>query len=191
MSVNPIITANEVIKYIGTVLNIDTNSKLIIADITNDLKSIYDLALFKNFIKDNFMNKRYEHQTGYQKFLMLVKDFKEQIKPKLTTEQEEKVTSFSNKLYKKTCDVFDKVNWEIQNGKSLLHFQIEKSFNEKELKVLEQIGDKQVLLNLVKHGKYKLEQKIEKAIRDLTIKKNYPQLEHKSQDQLMLERLSK
>lgn len=190
MSINPTITANDVIKYLGTVLNIDTNSKLTIADITEDLKNIHDLGLFRVFIKQNFMNKKYQYFTGYQKFLILVKDFKEQMKPKLTDEAEIKVVNFSEKLYKKTVAVFEEVNWNIQLGKSLLHFNMEKSFDEKELQVLNQIGNKQILLNLVKHGKYKLEQKIEKAIRNLTLRKHYPQLAHKSQEQLVLENLA-
>lgn len=179
----------DVLKYLCTVLNISTDSDLIIMDIADDLTKIHDLALFRSYIKENMLNSKYQYLTGYQKFVGLMNDFQRDSKPKLDAITEQKVFNFSDTLYKKTCDVFDMVNWHIQTGKTLDQFVMEKSFNEKEMAVLNSIGTKQEILNLVKFGKTKLESKIKEVIIGFSLAAKYPQLKHKSKDQLVLDRI--
>jgi hypothetical protein len=179
MSVNPTIKANDVVAYIGQVLNIDISDRLVFMDILDELKNIEDLAAFRLFIKTRFNYERFRYLTGFQKFTAIMNEYKSENKPKLNQDQLAKVDDFSSKLFSKTCYVFDEVNFEIQNGKSLLHFNMEKSFTEKEMQVLNQIGPKQQLLNLATHGKAKLENEIRKVVHSLTLVKTYPQLAYK------------
>jgi len=184
-------TPQDIIKYLGNILNINIQDKLTLEDMLSDLSSIHDLALFREFIKARFNYEKYQYLTGYQKFLALKNDFKKEFSPRLDEKLSGQVENFSNTLYKKTCDIFDEVNFQIQNGKQIEHFKMEASFNEKELKVLNKIGNKIVLLNLVNRSKLELEIKIKKIVSDLTLQKIYPQLANKSNDKLLLEKLQK
>ncbi|TLP41055.1 hypothetical protein [Arcobacter arenosus] len=193
MSAN--ITSNDIIKYVSRVLNVDITNSLVMQDMIEDLTSIHDLGLFRFFIKENFNESKYQYLTGYQKFLALVKDFKKQNAPRLNSQQKSKVEDYSERLFKKTVDVFDWVNWEIQIGKDLYCKEISKRlFDEfgnepKDLKVLEMIGKRPELVRLVRYHKEVLREKIQKIVFKLTLEKEYPQLTHKSKEQLVLERL--
>lgn len=104
---------------------------------------------------------------------------------KVSQNQLEAISSFSDKLHKKVCDIFDKINWEIQSqGRDLNKYKLDKMFSEKELQVLVRIGKRNRLLNLVTHHKSELLDLIYEAVRDLTIEKNKPAtgIENKNPD---------
>ncbi len=195
MSLN--ITPNLVIGYITEVLNLNTENKLVLLDVQEDLKSIHDLALFRVFIKDNFSNPEYKYLTGYQKFLALTNDFKKANKPRLNIDQKVKAQNYTEILFKKTVDVFDWINWEVQVGCDLYDKKISQKLfkvfgdESKDLQVLEQIGKRPELLRLVNNHKELLREKIEKIVFRLTLEKHHPQLAHKSSEKLVLERLKK
>lgn len=179
--------ATDVIKYLGNILNIDIQDKLTFADMVEDLSKIQDLAQFRLFMKDNFMKDKYKYYTGYQKFLVLKKEYEDKNKFKLTAEQQYQVDNYAEKLFKKTCDCFDEVAWEIQTGNDMhsnkinlfiyRYFGDEKSV--KDLKVLEQIGKREELVRLMKNKEI-LRDKIKSVITSFTIKKYAPALENKS-----------
>ena len=164
-------------------------------DIIEDLKSIHHLNLFRVYIKENFIKEKYKYLTGYQKFIALCNDFKKEHNPKLDIKQKEKVENYSESLYKKTVDVFDWINWEVQTGCDIydkkISIKLFKVFGEepKDIEVLERIGRRSQLLNLCNHNKVMLRDMIYKNVEHLTLVKLYPQLENKSDDKKMIERL--
>lgn len=190
------ITASDVIKYLGTVLNIDTQNTLVMDDMIDELQTIHDLNLFRAFIKTNFTEDNYKYLTGYQKFLALVKEFKKENEPRLNINQKVQVQNYSEKLFKKTVDIFDWINWEVQTGSELYDKKISQRLfsvfgkEPRDLQVLEQIGKRAELLRLCNSNKELLREKIEKIVFRLTLEKEYPQLVHKTRDQKILGMLS-
>jgi hypothetical protein len=92
--------------------------------------------------------------------------------PQLDSTQLQKVSSFSEKLYKKTCDIFDQINWEIQaEGRDLAKYDIPAMFEPEELKVLVKVGKRDRLMYLARHDKHELEDRIFAVVRDLTVMK--------------------
>jgi len=65
----------ELIKYIGDILNIKTDSVYTIQDMTEELSKIKDIVAYRSYIKDNFYKE--EFKSGYQKFLVLTSNYKE------------------------------------------------------------------------------------------------------------------
>ena len=195
MSANPI-TANDVVKYLRDVLNMDISNALVMEDIVEDLKSIHDLAEFRIYIKENFTESQYQYLTGYQKFLALTKDFKRENKPKLTADQRLNADKYSEKLFSKVTDVFDEINWMIQVGKDIYSKEanliVFNAFgNEpKDLQVLEQIGKRAELCRLCSSNKEVLRTKINEAVCKLTLLKHYPQLAYKNKDQQVMAKLA-
>lgn len=182
MSANPIITANDVVKYISQILNIDVSDRLTFQDILDDLASVNDLPLFRMFMKERFNYERFRYLTGYQKFVALLNEFKKENAPKLDEAKHDKVNSFASILYKKTTDCFDEVYFLIQEGNDMrgkkISYLIGKKFmNEpKEIKVLELIGNREVLCKLCRNDKPLLEEKIYQAVYKLALEKQYPHL---------------
>ena len=43
-------TANDIVKYLGEILNINANNQLVVQDILSDLNKINDLPKFRLFI---------------------------------------------------------------------------------------------------------------------------------------------
>lgn len=176
---------NNVAEYAIRILNIKSDAYMI-DDMIDELEKINDLLGFKEHLKAQFSKEKYKHYTGYQKFLILVKDFNSD-KFKLTAEQQYQVDNYAEKLFKKTCDCFDEVAWEIQTGNDIhsnkinlfiyRYFGDEKSV--KDLKVLEQIGKREELVRLMRNKEI-LREKIKEVITSFTIKKYAPALENKS-----------
>lgn len=168
---------NELTKYIKTTLNIDTSNPYIVDDILEELESISNLNEFKSYLKAQTTQKEYQYLTNFQKFLKIAQNYKAKEKQKIVLANP-KINSFSEELFKKTCDVFEEINWLIQSGNDLESEKIKKLIyikfanNKKEVEVLKAIGDKSELLRLVKHSKDTLRDKIRKVVTDLTIKKN-------------------
>lgn len=189
------ITINDFVKYLSQILNIDLSDKLTALDMLEDLKEIQDLGEFRIFIKSSFNYERFKFLTGYQKFLALKNEFIKNNKPKLDEVSQEKANSFAYKLYKKTINVFDEVNFLIQEGNDIRSKTISNyiglSFMDqpKEIQVLELVGKREELLRLCNTDKTRLENKIFEVVERLALIKKYPQLEVKRDKIEVLERL--
>ncbi len=64
---------HELIKYIGDILNIKTESVYTIQDMTEELSQIKDIGAYRSYIKDNLAE--IEYKTGFQKFLILTQNY--------------------------------------------------------------------------------------------------------------------
>ena len=180
MSANPI-TANDVVQYLGNLLNIDVSGKITMLDMIDDLSTIPNLAEFRIFVKEKFNYERFRYLTGYQKFIALVNEFKKETM-KLNEDQVKKCNSFSSRLYWKTISVFDEVNFMIQEGNNIRSQKVSNYIGlafikyPKEIEVLDKIGKREELLRLSVCNKPLLEQKIDEVVKNLTLIKQYPQL---------------
>ena len=157
-------------EYVAEILNIKTENPYILNDILEELEQISDLKSFLGTLKAKTTTKEYQYLPPYQKFLKMALEYKLKNRGKIGLEIP--VRKYSEKLYNKTVNVFDKVNWLVQTSpKATLNaFIIEKSFTEKELRALNKIGDKHRLFSLVRHNKPLLEEKIRNAVVDLSLK---------------------
>ncbi len=61
----------ELIKYIGDILNIKTESVYTVQDMTEELSKIKDIVAYRSYIKDNLASIEVDYKTGFQKFLIL------------------------------------------------------------------------------------------------------------------------
>ncbi len=66
---------NEMVKYIAGILNIKIDTKLIVADMTEELSKVKNLANYRAFIRENLKSADVEYQTGFQKFIILTDKF--------------------------------------------------------------------------------------------------------------------
>ena len=65
----------ELIKYIGDILNIKTDSVYTIQDMTEELSKIKDIVAYRSYIKDNLASIEVDYKTGFQKFIILTKEY--------------------------------------------------------------------------------------------------------------------
>ncbi len=63
----------ELIKYIGDILNIKTESVYTIQDMTEELAKVKDIVAYRSYIKDNL--DKIDYKTGYQKFILLTREY--------------------------------------------------------------------------------------------------------------------
>lgn len=190
MSHNPFLLETNLAKYFAQLLNISLDDDLSMMDMVEDLNSIENLADFRVFVKEKFNYERFRYLTGYQKFIALVNEYKKENGPKLDEVTQDKADSFAAKLYKKTIDCFDEVNFLIQEGNDIRSKKVSdfigKAFMKKKddtfvvdfksVQVLEKIGKREVLLNLCNHNKVELEEKIKNTVHKLALEKAYPHL---------------
>ena len=182
MSHNPFLLETNLAKYFAQLLNISVDDDLSMMDMVEELNSIENLADFRIFVKEKFNYERFRYLTGYQKFIALVNEYKKENGPKLDEVTQDKADNFAAKLYKKTIDCFDEVNFLIQEGNDIRNKKVSdfigKEFmsEPREVKVLEKIGKREVLLNLCNHNKVELEEKIKNIVHRLALEKAYPHL---------------
>ena len=191
------ITANDVVKYIAGILNIDlSNNALLLEDMIEDIKSINDLAAFRVFIKEKFNYERFRYLTGYQKFIALVNEFKKENKLELSEEMQNKALTYSEDLFKRVTTICDEVNFELQTkGKKIDDLDLFATFKINGLEnhhigVLRHLGAKETIFAMAIHSKMELELKIASIVHKKAMIKSYPQLANKkSEDMKVLERL--
>ncbi len=162
---------NNLAKYVASILNIKSDNPFIMNDIFEELEQISDLKAFKDYLKSQSHSNEYQYSKGLSKFLKIVSNYKKKQKD-LIVLQNPSINSFSEALYKKTVLVFEEVNWHLQNGKRIEDFNMLKSFDEKELRVLNKIGDKSYILTKVKSNKPSLEEEIKNIVMSYTIQKH-------------------
>lgn len=195
---NKQITANDVVKYIAGILNIDlSNNALLLEDMVEDIKSLNDLALFRTFIKEKFNYERFRYLTGYQKFIALVNEFKKENKLELSVEMQIKALTYSEDLFKRVTEICDEVNFELQTkGKKIEDLNLFETFKINGLEnhhigVLKHIGTKETIFAMSVYGKADLMARIESIVNKKALEKQYPQLAIKNDGAKVLERLKK
>lgn len=195
---NKQITANDVVKYIAGILNIDlSNNALLLEDMIEDIKSVNDLALFRTFIKEKFNYERFRYLTGYQKFIALVNEFKKDNKLELSQEMKIKALTYSENLFKRVTEICDEINFELQTkGKKIDDLNLFETFKINGLEnhhigVISSIGSKETVFAMAVYGKEDLRARIENIVNKKALEKQYQQLQNKSEDKKVLERLKK
>lgn len=195
---NKQITANDVVKYIAGILNIDlSNNALLLEDMIEDIKSVNDLALFRTFIKEKFNYERFRYLTGYQKFIALVNEFKKENKLELSQEMQIKALTYSEDLFKRVTEICDEVNFELQTkGKKIEDLNLFETFKingleNHHIKVIASLGSKETIFTMAIYRKADLMARIESIVNKKALEKQYPQLVIKSDDVKILERLKK
>ena len=195
---NKQITASDVVKYIAGILNIDlSNNALLLEDMIEDIKSVNDLALFRTFIKEKFNYERFRYLTGYQKFITLVNEFKKENKLELSKEMKIKALTYSEDLFKRVTEICDEINFELQTkGKKIDDLNLFETFKINGLEnhhigVLKLLGSKETIFAMSVYGKADLIARIESIVNKKALEKQYPQLQNKSEDKKVLERLKK
>ena len=195
---NKQITANDVVKYIAGILNIDlSNNALLLEDMIEDIKSVNDLALFRTFIKEKFNYERFRYLTGYQKFIALVNEFKKENKLELSEEMQIKALTYSEDLFKRVTEICDEINFELQTkGKKIDDLNLFETFKingleNHHIKVISSLGSKETIFAMSVYGKEDLRARIESIVNKKALEKQYPQLQNKSEDKKVLERLKK
>lgn len=117
----------EVVEYLTNILNIKTDSELVIIDMLDEIRSIKNIAEYRQYIRDNINHLGMDYMTGFQKFILLTKKYKERAARednagrieggnKYALELSEKVRSISGHILDKAFLDFDNF---VSNGKSI------------------------------------------------------------------------
>lgn len=199
MSIKP----DDFLIYITELLNIKTESNYTIQKMIDSIKTLHgeDIPKFQVFIEQHFSDEKYSYLNGPQKFIKIKQDFEYYNRPRLSANAAKKVENYATYLFKKTCKVFDHINWELEStGRSIEEVNIKKIhsggkpfYSDADLKYLEKIGTVVEIYNLVKRNKTKLEQEILKAVTVHTLVKYDPrnQIENRTQDQKVLDQIKR
>lgn len=185
MSTNRI-SANDVVKYLGTTLNIDMTDKLIVLDMLDDLKTIEDLASFRIFIKERFNYERFRYLTGYQKFISLVNEFKKENAPILDEAVRIKADNYKADLFSRLTFIVDEINFELQiKSKKVEDLDLTATLSKNgltsyDLGVIAQLGSKNEVFKLCIYGKEELSRRIESIVNKRALAKYTPQIENKN-----------
>ena len=193
---NKQITANDVVKYIDGILNIDlSNNALLLEDMIEDIKSVNDLALFRTFIKEKFNYERFRYLTGYQKFIALVNEFKKENKLELSKEMKIKALTYSEDLFKRVTEICDEINFELQTkGKKIDDLNLFETFKingleNHHIKVISSLGSKETVFAMAIYNKIELQLKIASIVHKKAMLKSYPNLALENIDKKILKQI--
>ena len=180
MSANQFLAENKIAIHFAQILNISIDDDISMADMENELSTIGDISEFQKFVKQRFNYSAYQFMTGYQKFILLAKDFRKDNEPKLDQETEMKVYNYTTRLLSKITNFSFALNFEIQEkGYDLKAIKMDKTFekvlNEKDIEVCKVIGFDNIY-KLANYNIPKLEAELEKAITQKALITKYPQL---------------
>lgn len=173
------------LKKIINVLGIDLADRDTIAMMGEDLLEIKtSIAEFVAYVKANFNNKKLEYKKPFQKFMILIDEFKEN-KIALTDGQHSGICLFTSTLYKKLTWYFDELSWmnptveqiEHQEWQTHKNSMGENLFSEKELKVCKELGTNLQLYRLATKNKPELEKNIISIVTKLVIVKKQQSLQ--------------
>ncbi len=127
----------NLVNYVGSLLNIKIDNPLIIEDMKQELLKVKNLVVYREYIRDNLKHPDVDFSTGFQKFIILTNKY---------LKMEESVTlphdtakAFSKQLshkVKQTRNIVEDKNIVF----SMLKVDGEKFFTDKELKALQGIG---------------------------------------------------
>lgn len=100
----------EIIKYISTILNIKTDSMLVVADMESELHGIVDISEYKDYLRRNINYLGMEYMTGFQKFIKLTEMYKRQYAERTNKERLSKSQDTAQQLADKVRSVAPYVN---------------------------------------------------------------------------------
>jgi len=126
------ITYQECYKYIVTILNIDTTSLLVKADIEAELHSILDFAGFVKYVKDNIKNEDLRYLNGYSKFISLVRDFDSHFKKQIISQNKTNISKRVNDITNK----IEALNYSLESDCRAINENDLKNFSQKDIKIL-------------------------------------------------------
>ena len=139
----------NLVNYVGSLLNIKIDNPLIIEDMKQELLKVKNLVTYREYIRDNLNHVDMEFKTGFQKFIVLTNKY---------LKMEESVTlphdtakAFSKQLshkVKQTRNIVEEKNIVF----SMLRIDGEKFFTEKELKALQGIGSIVYIIESSRNG---------------------------------------
>ena len=180
MSANQFLAENKIAIHFAQILNISIDDDISMMDMENELSTIGDISEFQKFVKNRFNYSAYQFMTGYQKFILLAKDFRKDNEPKLDQETEMKVYNYTTRLLSKITNFSFALNFEIQEkGYDLKTIKFDKTYekvlNEKDIEVCKVIGFR-TIYDLAIRNIPKLEAEFERVITQKALYAKYPQL---------------
>ncbi|MBL3520286.1 hypothetical protein H0A43_07345 [Arcobacter lanthieri] len=180
MSQNIFLNENKLALHFAQILNISIDDDITMMDIEAELSTIDDLVELRKFIKEKFNYERFRFLTGYQKFLAIVKEFREENKPKLDFETEQRVYNYRTRLLSKITNFSNSLHFEVQaKGYDLKAIKLsetyEKVLNDKDIEICKIIGFR-AIYDLAIRNIPKLESELERVITQKALLKQYPQL---------------
>tara|TARA_B110000858_G_scaffold166219_1_gene193363 strand:+ start:55 stop:600 length:546 start_codon:yes stop_codon:yes gene_type:complete len=157
----------EIVHYFIAKLNITINNTFILDDIRNDLIKV-DIRNFKSYFNENYINSKYDFKSGIAKFDLIMRDYSRHKNNEILENID--ISGLSEKLYQKTCNIFEEISWHTQTkGTDLKNANLSKVFTLKEMKWLSKVGNRNELMHLVKTNKNLLRTKIAKELEYKTI----------------------
>lgn len=195
MKQRQIMNKKDLAKFIIAFLGIKEDI-YIVNELIEDLVEIDSPVAFKAYIKEKFNYEKYKYLKDYAKFTAIKNDFIKESKPKLTAEQDLKVRSYSEKLFSRVTTVFDEIDYRTKIGMDIQDKRISRWIyqefgeDEKALQILNKIGKREQILEMLRRDRQGLEDKIKNIVHNLTMAKTYPQLENKSNDKNVLAMLA-
>ena len=138
---------NETIKYIAGLLNVKTDSDLVIADMAIEIGKVKDMSAYRTYLRDNF--RKIEFATGFQKFITLTNDF-------LNIEEDKALAGYYSKAEESAKALAGKVKQTRRTVEdnfcdfSNIKLDGDDFFTEKEIKALQEIGTTITIIDLSK-----------------------------------------
>lgn len=164
---------NELIKYTAEILNIKTNSKLVVFDMQSELQGITDIADYQKFIRSNINYLGMEYMTGFQKFIKLTEMYKRQYTEKTNQGRIGKGIDTAQKLANKIKEVSSHV--EDNNDLTFINFSTDGKcyFTDFEIKQLKKIGSLNKCVRLQKSisGEDALLERLKGQMREIVLTK--------------------
>ncbi len=95
----------EVVEYLTNILNIKTDSELVIIDMLDEIRSVKNMAEYRQYIRANINHLGMDYMTGFQKFILLTKKYKERAAREDNTERIEGGNKYALELSEKVRSV--------------------------------------------------------------------------------------
>lgn len=177
---NMFLNQSKLALHFAQILNISIDDELSMMDMEDELSTIGDLVGFRKYVKEKFNYERFRYLTGYQKFLALVKEFREENKSKLDFETEQKVYNYTTRLLSKLTSFSFELSFLVNSkGWDLNTIDLPKTYakvlSDKDMEVCRIIGFR-AIYKLANYNIPKLEAELEKAITQKALYAKYPQL---------------
>lgn len=187
------------IKKIVKILGVDTVDESTIAFMGEDLMPIKnEINNFVAYVRNNCNSSRLNFKDGYQKFILLIDDYKK-MRIALTPKEQMQLNIYIDELTSKVEIIFEQYNEELykngvtpfsESGKKYLHCKsvtkemcsylvVGRTEGTKGLKVVDCIG-RENICRIVKHCKHTLKDEIEKNIKFLVKQKKEISLGYKT-----------
>lgn len=173
------INLSDLVDYIALLLNFEIKGKLIYLDVVQELETIKDLSEFRKTLKERVgnLNDDYKFLNGFQKFTKIVEEYKKS-KVLITDTENINIHKFVDKLYSKLTWYFDELAWKRPTEEQIKVQQwknhkagTESLFNQKELKVCDELGDNLTIYRMATKNKPQLRDEILNVVTMLTITK--------------------